>query len=106
AYGFRGVVESSLERNLGIVQAVRVELHFGSAGTSTKEVDRSPFSHHFHRPLPRFGAANSFANDVTTTLLWRQRTDSFHHIRNFERLHDLVRAHVLGSFDLAIALYD
>src|SRR5579872_1057898 len=106
ANGFGSVMERGLESHLGIVQAIGVELHFGSAGAAAEEIHSAALADHFDRPLPRVGLAHGFDDHVAAALLRRERTNGFDHIRNLCDLYDLVRAHVLGSLDLAIALDD
>src|SRR5258708_25910602 len=60
AHGFGSVMERSLERDLRIVQPVRVELDLGAAGAASEEVYGAAFAHHFNRPLPCLRPAHGF----------------------------------------------
>src|SRR5271169_3321676 len=106
AHGFRRVMERGLERDLGIMQTVGIELHFRPAGTSAEEVHGATFADHFNRPLPGFGTTHRFDHDVAAALLRSKRAHGFDHVRHFGGLHDFMRAHVLGGYDLLVALHD
>src|ERR1700758_572526 len=71
---FRRVVEGRLQRDLGIVQAIGLELHFGSTGATTKEIDGTALADHVDGPLPRLGPAHGFNHDVATSFLLRECT--------------------------------
>src|SRR6266849_372046 len=66
---FRRVMERGLERDFRIVQAIGIELHFGAAGASAKKVYGAAFADHFYCPLPGFGTAHCFNDDIATALL-------------------------------------
>ena len=104
ADGFRRVMERGLERNLGIVQTVGIELHFGTAGASAEEVNGAAFADHFDGPLPGFGAAHGFDDYITAALLRSKGADGFDDILNFGGLNDFVSTHVLGGDDLLVTL--
>src|SRR5579871_6898728 len=70
-HGLGGVVERSLERDLRVVQAIGIKSDLGSSSTSAKKVHRAALADHIDRPLPRFGAAHSFDDDVPATLFRR-----------------------------------
>ena len=101
---FWSVVERRFQGDFGVVQAIGLELHLGSAGASAEEIDGAAFADHVDGPLPGFGAADGFDHHVASALLRRERADGVHYVRNFSGLNNLVRAHVLGGFDLAVAL--
>src|SRR4029077_8915699 len=69
AHGLGGVMESGLKGNLRVMQAVGVELDFGTAGAASEEVYVATFAYHFNRPLPRFRSAHRLDHDVATALL-------------------------------------
>src|ERR1022692_204162 len=106
AHGFRRVMERGLERDLGIVQTVGIELHLGSAGASTEKVYGAAFANHLDGPLPGFGTAYSFDDYIAAALLRSERADGFDDVLNLGGLNDFVGAHVLGGNDLLVALDD
>src|ERR1700685_3863209 len=106
AHGFRRVMEVSLQGHFRIVQALRIELDFSAAGTTTEEIHGAAFAHHIDRPLPSLGAPHRFDHNIATAFLRAQRANGVDDIFDFIDLHDLVRTHVLGGFDLAIAFDD
>src|SRR5216684_741240 len=105
AHGFRRVMKCGLERDLRIVQAIGIELDFGAAGASAEEVYGAAFADHFHRPLPSFGTAHRFDDNIATALLRGERAHGFDHVGNFGGLNNFVSAHVLGGDDLFVALH-
>src|SRR5216684_1048074 len=54
ANGLRRVMERGLERDLGVMQPVGVELNFGAAGAAAEEIDGAALADHFNGPLPGF----------------------------------------------------
>src|SRR5580692_2522405 len=54
AHSLRSVMESRFQRDLRIMQPVSVELHFGPAGATAKEIHRPAFAHHINSHLPGF----------------------------------------------------
>src|SRR4029077_10245818 len=93
ADSFRRVMEGGLERDLGIVQAVGIELYFGATGTSAKEIDRATLPDHLDGPLPGLSAAHGLDDDITAAFLWRQRAHSFNYILHFCGLYDFMCTH-------------
>src|SRR5579871_502347 len=87
------------------MQPVGIKLHFRPAGTSPEEVDRAAFSNHLHRPLPGLGLADGFNHNVAAPPRRSQRPHRFDYVGNLRRLHNLMRAHLLRGFYLAIALH-
>ena len=83
AHGFGRVVERGLERDLGVVQAVGIDLDFGAAGTAAEEVNGASFANHGDGPLPSFGPAYGFDDDIAAALLRRERAHGFDCILNF-----------------------
>ena len=103
---FRRVVERCFQSDFGVVQAIGLELHFGSTGAAAEEVDGAAFADHIDGPLPGFGTAHGFDHNIASALLRRKRADGVDYIGNFGGLNNFVRAHVFGGFDLAVALDD
>ena len=106
ADGFRRMVERGFQGDFGVVQAIRLELHLGSAGASAEEVDGSALADHVDSPLPGFRLAYGFNNDIAAALLRGERADGIHNVRRLGSLNDFVGAHLAGSFDLSIAFHD
>ena len=100
------MVERCLKGNFRIVQAVGLELHFGSAGASAEEIYRATLADHVDRPLPGFGVADRLNHDIATALLRREGANGVDHICDLRRLDDLVSAHLTRRFDLAVTLHD
>src|SRR5437773_1754838 len=100
------MVERGFQGDFGVVQAIRLELHLGSAGASAEEVDGSTLADHVDSPLPGFRLADGFDDDIAATLLWRQGADGIHNVRRLGGLNDFVGAHLAGGFDLPIAFDD
>src|SRR5580658_9007258 len=105
AHRFRRVMERGFQRDLGIVQAIGIELHFGPAGASAEEIYGAAFANHFYRPLPSVGTTDRFNHYIAATLLRSQRANRLDHIRHLGGLNDFVRAHVLGGDYLFVAFH-
>ena len=71
AHGFRRVMKRGFQRDFGIVQAVGIELHFGSAGAPAEEVYGAAFANHLDGPLPRFRTAYGLDNHIAAAFLRR-----------------------------------
>src|SRR5579864_3959432 len=103
---FWRVVERRFQRDFGVVQAIGLELHFGSTGASAEEIDGAAFPDHVDSPLPGLRAADRFDYHIAAALLWGDCADGFHHVRNFGGLNNFVCTHVFGGIHLAVALDD
>src|ERR1700683_3900059 len=105
AHRLRRVMERGLQRDLGIVQTVGIELHFGPAGASAEEIYGAAFANHLDCPLPGVRTTHRFYHYVTAAFLRSQRANRLAHIRHLGGLNDFVCAHVLGSDYLLVAFY-
>src|SRR6266404_4737180 len=99
-------MERSFKRDLGVVQAIGIEFNFCAFGTASEEVDRSAFSDHFCGPDPGFGTSHGFDHYVGAASAGRKRTNCVDWILYGAEMHDIMRAHFAGSFDLRVALHD
>src|ERR1700761_6337479 len=66
--GCRRVMEAGLERDVVVVETVRVEFDFGSGGTTAEEVDHAAFADHFYRLLPCCRDGDSFDRYVNAAI--------------------------------------
>src|SRR5215472_14472352 len=103
---FWSVMEGRLQRDLGIVQELGIEFHFGTTGAATKEVDCASLANHVHRPLPCQRTANGLDHYISTALLGRMRTHSADWVLDSCDLYDFVSSEALGIFHLLITLHD
>ena len=98
------MVERRLQGDFGVMQAAGIELHFGAARAAPEEIYGAALAHHFDGPLPRFRTAHRFNHHITASFLRTQSTHGFDDIGNPGSLNNLVGTHLLGGFDLPIAL--
>ena len=69
AHRLRRVMERGLQRQLVIVQALRIQRDRGPAGATAEEVDGAAFAHHVDGPLPGLRAAYRLDDHVATACL-------------------------------------
>ena len=105
AHGIWRVMESRLQGDFGVVQAIGIELHFCPAGTSTEKVDGTTFAHHLRGPFPCFRATHGLDDHISAAPFCCDRADRFHGILHLRDLHHIMRTHVLDCCRLGIALH-
>src|SRR5262245_36802138 len=85
------------------MQAIGVDLNFGSSRASAEEVDHAPATHHVHSPLPCQRTSHGFDHDIGAAA-FGQADHGVDGAFDFGDLHHAVGAKVSGSRDLLIAL--
>src|ERR1700722_7608119 len=63
-YESRRVMEGGLDRDLRIVERVRVHSNLGASRTASEQVDGTAAAHHLQRPFPRLRGSNGFDHRV------------------------------------------
>src|SRR5581483_3346695 len=104
AHALRSVVEGGLERDLGIMQPVGIQVDLGSRGAPAEEVDGAAFAHHVDGPLPGFRAADGLDDHVGATALRRKRAHRLDGVLYLRDLHHFIRAQAFGCRDLRLTL--
>ncbi len=76
----RSMVKTCLQRDIAIVQPVRVQLHLRPARRPAKEVDDAALPHHLDRPLPRRRSGNRLDHNIGASPFRCQGAGRSHHI--------------------------
>src|SRR5580698_5513312 len=98
-------MEAGLERDVVVVETVRVEFYFGSGSAAAEEVDDSAFADHLHRLLPGCGDGDCFDGNIDAAILRREAAHSGNNIFHGCCLYDMLCAENLRGFHLLIALH-
>ena len=99
-------MEAGLDREIGVVNQVRIELDAGTCGWATEEIDKTAFARHLHGALPCLGCSDGFADYVGTSAFGSQSAGCCDRVGYVGEAYDLRGTEVFCRGDLVFALDD
>src|SRR5580658_8183614 len=99
------MVKTRLQRDIAVVQTVRIQLHLRSTGWSAEEVDDPAFSHYIDRPLPRCRASHSLNDNVSTSSVRCQGASRSYHVLRCSYVHDTTGSKQFRRANLVLPLH-
>src|ERR1019366_3042732 len=97
-------MEGGLQRQLVIVQALRIQRDRSPAGATAEEVDGAAFAHHVNGPLPGLRAAYGLDDHIATASLGGKPAHRLHGIVHGADLDRTVSSQAAGGTYLRLTL--